>query len=183
MGLLMRRSMSTLRWLSTVGLLLAVVGVATPAQAQRQLDEYDVKGAFLYKLIKFVEWPPSARGSGTVVIGVFGRDAFDDVLGVVTKAKKGGPREVEVRQLSQVKDVRGCHIVFIAESEARRTLDILREVGNAGILTVGETPSFLRDGGVVRFYVEGNRVRFQIDSVAAQVSGLKISAQLLSLAK
>ncbi len=179
----MRRSGSTRQRLSTIGLFVAIVGMAMPAQAQRQLDEYDIKGAFLYNLIKFVEWPPVAGRSESVAICIYGRDAFDDVLDVVTKAKKGGPREVQVRQLTDIKEARGCHIVFIAESEARRTGDILREIGNASILTVGETASFLRDGGVVRFYVEGNRVRFQIDSVAAQLSGLKISAQLLSLAK
>ena len=50
------------------------------------------------------------------------------------------------------------------------------------VLTVGETVQFLRDGGMVRFYVENNKVRFQISQKNAEAAGLKISSQLLMLA-
>ena len=50
------------------------------------------------------------------------------------------------------------------------------------VLTVGETTQFLRDGGMVRFFVEDNNVRFQINQKNAEAAGLKISSQLLMLA-
>jgi hypothetical protein len=50
------------------------------------------------------------------------------------------------------------------------------------VLTVGENPEFLRDGGMVRLYVENSRVRFQISQKNAEAAGLKISSQLLMLA-
>jgi hypothetical protein len=50
------------------------------------------------------------------------------------------------------------------------------------VLTVGETVRFLRDGGMVRLFHEGGRLRFQIDAKIARAAGLRVHAQLLSLA-
>lgn len=163
---------------------LALIALAAgPAHAQRSLDEYEVKAAFLYNFVKFVEWPPSDHRSDAVVIGIVGRGPFNEALEVIASGKKVGARVVRVRQLRREDDPRTFHIVFIPQSEARDTATIVQSVRDAGVFTVGETPSFLAEGGIARFYVEANRVRFQIDAVGAQRSGLKISSQLLSLAK
>ena len=47
---------------------------------------------------------------------------------------------------------------------------------------MGESVQFLRDGGMVRFYVEKNKMRFQISQKNAEAAGLKVSSQLLALA-
>jgi hypothetical protein len=51
------------------------------------------------------------------------------------------------------------------------------------ILTVGETEHFIETGGIINFLMEDNKVRFEINDVAAKKSKLKISSQLLRLAK
>jgi len=50
-------------------------------------------------------------------------------------------------------------------------------------LTVGETPDFLAQGGIINFILEGGKVRFQIDSKAAERADLRISSHLLRLAR
>ena len=50
------------------------------------------------------------------------------------------------------------------------------------VLTVGESTRFLRSGGMVRLYVEGQKVRFQVNQKNAEAAGLKLSSQLLTLA-
>jgi hypothetical protein len=47
---------------------------------------------------------------------------------------------------------------------------------------VGETDRFIETGGMINFVAEGNKIRFQINEVAAESAGLKISSKLLSLA-
>jgi hypothetical protein len=74
-------------------------------------------------------------------------------------------------------------MVFVSALEARHTADILPRVQAAGVLTVGETPDFLREGGHARFYVENNRIRVEINAAVADRAGLKISSQLLTLAR
>ena len=41
--------------------------------------------------------------------------------------------------------------------------------------------NFLELGGMIRFYMEGKRVRFEINNEAAKSARLKISSKLLQL--
>jgi hypothetical protein len=151
------------------------------AQGER-LDEHQVKAAFLYNFAKFIQWPASDV-SEPLVVGMVGRSPFNEVFEKIVTGKSVNGRAIVVRQLQDGDDARAFDIIFIVASEARRTADILERVGGASVLTVGETPQFLRDGGIVQFYVRDNRVRFDINSAGATQAGLRISSQLLSLAR
>jgi hypothetical protein len=59
----------------------------------------------------------------------------------------------------------------------------VRAVDAAPVLTVGESPAFLRAGGIVSFAVEQGHVRFDVNRGAAEARGLKFSSQLLRLAR
>ena len=172
-----------------MGVLIAVAvsaSLAAPALAQSaRADEYRAKAAFLFKFVKFVQWPPSPYrpDANTVVIGIVGRTAFNDAFEAVAREKALSGPHIIVRQLNREDDPRTYHIVFIPQSETHRTAEILQSARDAAVLTVGETVSFLAEGGIARFYIEGDRVRFEIDGRGAQHAGLKISSQLLSLAK
>lgn len=50
-----------------------------------------------------------------------------------------------------------------------------------GMLTVGDTPDFIPQGGVIAFVQDGGNVRFRINDDAAVRAGLQISARLLRL--
>jgi len=154
---------------------------AAGAQGERR-DEYHVKAAFLYNFAKFIQWPESDR-SEMLVVGVVGHSPFNEVFEAVVTGKSVNGRVIVVRQFQSDDDPRAFNIIFIGVSEARRTADILLRVGGASVLTVGETPHFLTEGGIVQFYVRENRVRFDINSAGANQAGLRISSQLLSLAK
>ena len=76
-----------------------------------------------------------------------------------------------------------CHILFISSSvkgRLRRTLEALKR---SPVLTVGEGPEFCRSGGIIHLLVEGGKVQFEINEGAAAAGSLKISSQLLKLAK
>jgi hypothetical protein len=48
---------------------------------------------------------------------------------------------------------------------------------------VGESENFVQQGGMIGFFLEDNKVRFEINLDAAERARLKISARLLALAK
>jgi len=50
-------------------------------------------------------------------------------------------------------------------------------------LTIGETPRFVEQGGMIGFYPDGVNVRFEINPDAAARAKLRISSRLLQLAK
>jgi hypothetical protein len=151
-----------------------VQGAASPA-----LDEGQVKAAFLFNFAKFVQWPSSERGP--LVIGVVGDDALGELVQKVVQGRSVNGRDLTTRRLTIEDDPAGCNVLFIPGTRPRDAAELLQRARGA-ILTVGETPQFVRDGGMVRFFVEDNHVRFQINQKNAEAAGLKISSQLLTLA-
>ena len=59
----------------------------------------------------------------------------------------------------------------------------MRAVSNAPILTVGESEEFIHQGGMIGFYLQENRIRFDINLQAAKRVNLRFSSRLLLLAK
>ena len=66
--------------------------------------------------------------------------------------------------------------------EFRTGLD-LQVQHRSGTLTVGESTGFASRGGVIGFFRDGTRIRFEINRTAAREVGVRISSRLLRLAK
>ncbi|MCE5310059.1 MAG: YfiR family protein [Acidobacteriales bacterium] len=144
--------------------------------------EYRVKAAFLYNFARFAEWPQS-RNAAPLVIGVLGADPFGGALANTVHGKTIGGRQIVVRRVGSVEAASGCAILFVSSSERNRWPEILTPLRHTAVLTVGDAPGFLAAGGVMNFYLENNRVRFELNPAAARRSGLKLSAQLIRLAQ
>jgi len=166
---------------------LALILAAVPVGAQPlaiAAQEYQVKAAFLYNFVRFVEWPAHNGDPKTpIVIVVFGRDPFGPALDQAVWGKNLNGRTVMVRRTRQMSKVLPCHLVFVSAQERRRAPELVKAVEGHGVLTVGEAEDFLEQGGAVRFTTEDNKVRFVVNLEAVRRSGLKISSRLLSLAR
>jgi hypothetical protein len=145
---------------------------------QGPVSDIQVKAAFIFNFAKFVQWPADVT---TIVIGVVGDDMLGQTVARVVEGRAIGGRPIVVRRLRATDSVAGCHVVHISNVPDRDTSALLAQIQGA-VLTVGETPRFLRDGGMVRMFVEDQRMRFEINRRQTDLAGLKISAQLLSLA-
>jgi YfiR/HmsC-like len=167
------------------GKLIAIGYVIFLAAAQGQVQEYHVKAAFLYNLVKFVEWPAPSFHSSTspMIICVLGRDPFAGALTETVEGKMLGGRGLLVQPIPDAQRANHCQIVFVSSSEQKRFPLILRDLKANGILTVGDTEGFASQGGVVNFKLEGGMVRFEINLDAAKEKNLRISSKLLSLAQ
>ena len=93
-----------------------------------------------------------------------------------------GARVINVRLLSQSQGFQGCNIVFLSLFEERHLSATLRSLHDLPVLTIGETEDFLSDGGMIRFHLEGEKIRFDVNLDGADSSHLKISSRLLLLA-
>ena len=74
-------------------------------------------------------------------------------------------------------------MVFIPGTEKAQQETIVRSLKGFHTLTVGESEGFAALGGIINLIVEGDQLRFEINPLAADHAGLKISSKLLSLAK
>jgi hypothetical protein len=151
--------------------------------------EYEVKAAFLYNFAKFVGWPDTAfdAADAPIVFCVMGMDPFDGRLERVVTDRTANGRRIEVRNMTAGARAEGCHLAFFDESQKVDVARIVQISAGAGpgapVLTVGESEGFAEAGGMVRLLVEEGRVRFDINAVIAERAGLKLSSQLLKLAR
>jgi hypothetical protein len=171
-------------------LAIALFGIAS-AKAQPAASEYEVKAAFLYNFIKFVEWPPKAYfdRNAPLIIGVLGENPFSspseatNYLDQAVTGKIINERKIVVKYSDRLADLTHCQLLFVGKSERNRIKDILANVSGMTILTVGETDNFCQQGGVINFVMQSEKVRFEINVGAAEKAGLKISSKLLNVAK
>lgn len=143
--------------------------------------EYQVKAAFIYNFLSFVQWPASDLDKkGPVGICILGEDPFGSELDVLQKKRIRG-RSIVIRRLRGLEEVGGCDVLFISRSEKRSLKRIIRSIGNKGILTVGDMEGFGEEGGIIQFYIKDRKVRFLINRRAAERAGLRISSKLFWL--
>ena len=167
-------------------LLAVAMLVSTRAHAEEAPQgpsEYQVKAAFLYNFLKFVDWPATpAEQMGPIELCVLGKDPFGGALERVVDGKTVNGRPLTIRRIGDIAAARSCHVLFVSASEAGRVREITKAVHTWSVLTVSEIDRFSERGGIVTFLMEGQRVRFRINPKAAASAGLKISSKLLQLA-
>ena len=161
------------------------LGAAPKGHAQDALSEYQVKAAYLFNFLKFVEYPEESFADplAPIVIGVVGEDPFGNALPQVVIGKTVQGRDLVTRIYHAGEDLRGAHILFISASERKRLPMILNSLRGSSVLTVSDTAGFLDAGGMIQFLNENGRVRFAINVDATGRARLKLSSKLLSLAK
>ncbi len=148
-------------------------------------SEYDVKAAYLLNFGKFVQWPSLAEqngGSHSFFLCVLGRDPFGPVLDATLAGETISGKNVISKHIATPQDAGGCQVLFISTSEEGRVNDILHSLSGTPILTVSDLPRFSSQGGMIQFVMEQDRVRFEVNLMAAQQAGLSLSSQLLKVA-
>jgi hypothetical protein len=162
-----------------------VVGAACILGLRGQIDEYQVKAFFLYNFARYVEWPPESfkAANDPIVICILGTNPFGSALDRAVAGKVVEGRPFIVRRISDIQPGGNCHMLFVNSTERKRFRGMAANLKGSGVLTVGETPGFTADGGVINFKLVDGKVRFEIDVEAAGRERLHISSKLLSLAQ
>ncbi len=155
------------------------------AGAQEAPTEYQVKAAFLFNFVKFIEWPEESfrENGGRIRLCVLGEDPFGPELERIVAGKSVNGRTLEVVRVNQAERASHCHVLFVGATQTGALRKTMAELRREPVLTVGESPEFIRQGGAIRLFLLDNRVRFDINLEAAEQAGLKISSKLLALAQ
>jgi len=155
------------------------VANAEPASA-RQSIEYQVKAAMLYNFTRFISWPDT---TGPVLrLCVVG----DDPFGTALTAIDGEPvdsRTVTVARGVDPGSLEHCQVVFVSRSAQRMLPELLAALADRPVVTIGEGPDFVAQGGTIGLVVVDGKVRFDINAEGLKQRGVRISSKLLRLAR
>jgi hypothetical protein len=151
---------------------------------KKKPGEYEVKAAFLYNFSKFIEWPDKASSyySGSFNMCVFGEGPLANALESI-QDETIGQKKLVMKHVNALQQAKNCHVLFIGSSEGENLEQIIRALKGMNILLVGDTEGYAQKGVLINFYIEQNKVRFEINVDAVKRSGLRISSKLLNLAK
>jgi hypothetical protein len=147
---------------------------------------YDLRAAFLVRLVEFVEWPSAAAPApgGVINVCVVGSDPFGPELQRLALAASTPERPLQGQRVRTAADAVGvCHVAYIARSRRLLLRRDLAQLRAAPVLTVGEHPAFIEEGGIIAFRSQDTRIRLAISLAAAKRAQLKISSRLLDVAE
>lgn len=143
---------------------------------------YRIKAAYLYNLSKFIQWPNEDKAVASAIdICIMGNNPFKDYIFKLEQRKaRGRPIKIMVDpandKLSQ------CDLMFFSANDAQIN-QMLLAVKKYSILTVGESETFIQQGGLINLSLENGRVQLSINNSKAKADGFTISANLLEIAR
>lgn len=160
---------------------LLLLALLLPLCAFAQALEHEVKAAYLFRFLSFVEWPASsfARPDSPIVIGVLGAEDVLDELRAIVPGRVVQGRPVAVRRVREGEGAAGLHLLFVGREASAQ---LARLGPTHGVLVVSDSASGLDRGAVVNFVRSEGRVRFEVAVDAAAQRELKISSRMLAVA-
>ncbi|MEP7100599.1 MAG: YfiR family protein [Burkholderiales bacterium] len=164
---------------------LAAWQLARPADAQEAIvaQRAAVEAAFLRNFARYVTWPVSAFANERApwTICVLAADHLDDVLEKTFSGRVEQGRRFEIVRMKAPEQLQACQIVFVGTPNATRRRAVLTELRRQAVLTIGEAPEFLDEGGIVRLQV-GERIEMGINLDQARAASLTIPSKILEVA-
>ena len=170
------------RALHTLLLVLIHMIMAEPCFAR---SEQEIKAAYVYHFIKFVQWPSGYQQPSLNIC------TLDDTPIVRRLEPLAGQRlnnqTIRVTPLSShdkdiQKTIANCTVTYIGRLNADRLTSILPWLAKQTTLTISDIEGFADKGGMIEFVKLGDLIRFDINLKQAKEANLFISSKLLELA-
>jgi len=165
------------------GVLLLLFGWAGRADAQ-DVTEVTLKGAFLFNFARFTEWPTDVLHADTAVSAcVLGDRAVADAFAKTVKGKQLAGRAIAVTNIAANGVIPPCHLLYLSGVAEARIAQIVSTLRDTPVLTVSDSDTFTKRGGIVQIFVESGKMKFRINSRSAKRARLQLSSRLLALAE
>lgn len=152
-----------------------------------QTSEYEMKAVFFKTISQYVEWPATSDISDKTqpfTIAVLGQNPFGTILDdvYINGKRQIEDKDVHILYIENISELKQCHILFIAGSEAKHLEDVLSFVKDKPILTFADSKRFGEKGVHVNFFISNNKTRFELNESAALEAGIKVDFRLRKIA-
>lgn len=135
---------------------------------------------FIYNFTKFFDWPQSEK-TGDFVIGVYGSRDLANELEKVTKGKKNVTQDIVVKNFSTMNQITKCHVLFVDNTFTSKISGIHSKSG-VHTLIIGDGGAAIKNGAIIQFMVESNRLKYAFSKDNALKHGLKFHSKVSEMA-
>lgn len=159
---------------------------------EKSAKEYQVKAAFLYNFVKFVEWPgvQALQQTHAANICIIGDEEFGGIAATIFKQASSAQLALNVKLDVSGVDLRSCHVLFISRLEEGHVPSLLASMRSQPVLTVSDAKGFADKGGIIEMVktektiglFSKDKINLRINLKAAEAEGLRIDADLLKIA-
>jgi len=159
-------------------LCLPLSGFKTTTQ-ENEVD-YKIHAKFIYHFTKYVHWPTYAAKE-ILTLGILGNDVIYNELQTITTGKKVGMLGFKIEKLSPESNFGNYNLLFVSKSQMKNFDKVLAAISGKPILIINEKQGFARRGGDINFFIENDKLRFEINEKNISGKGMSIATDLLVL--
>lgn len=148
------------------------------------LEEETVLAALSLNIVRFTTWPTQTQTlmGNSINFCLVGDNVAQQSFASIDN-KPIGNRFLHIVNLTRLRNLEQCHILFISELKHNILLQLLEEIKNRPLLTIGKGEEFTLTGGMIGLDNVDGKIRLHINLTTVRESNLNISARLLKLAK
>ncbi|HVF35951.1 MAG TPA: YfiR family protein [Candidatus Saccharimonadia bacterium] len=161
----------------------AALAFAPPARAEAY-ERAQLVAAYIVNFMRYTEWPAPGPVTGAPLVVVVHRApaTAKALAAIAASGTRIGTHSLEVRRARTIealqRELIGAHVLYAgADHEAALAL------AGGEVLTIGSSPEFAKQGGMLALVPEGGRVVFDANLPAIRAAGLSLSAKVLALAR
>lgn len=176
----------------TARLMLASACVAasmhfvSPVRAAGEMEaipEQQLKAAYILNFARYAVWPAPALADprAPLVLCTYGAGVAD--IARQLQSRLAGSHPLELRNIARVEEAEGCHALYIGAVERTRQSTWLAKLRDLAVLTIGDSSTFLADGGMINLLPVDGGIRFEVNLGAARHSGMSLHPRMLALAE
>ncbi|MGZ5278607.1 MAG: YfiR family protein [Pseudobdellovibrionaceae bacterium] len=151
----------------------------------KSIQESRLEAAFIYQFTNYVTWSDSVDSEQQpFVIGLITQDLdLQDELESLAKTKKVRNRAIEVVVAESASSLKKCNIIMVKHKNLDLLHEVIRKFKGTGTLIVTHGEGFAKQGAMINFFQEGERLKFEINQKALKHENLQVGSQLLNLAR
>lgn len=161
-------------------LVLALAGIGWSAAGLADLSEDQAKTSLIFNMTKFVQWPATTEKNLDVC--VYRDDPITPTLSTLGGRTSKG-QTLRVQRVDTTEQARACQVLFIGRGERGNLRPLVQALRGLPILVISDIPDSAAAGAMVEAFLSDRRIAFKVNKAMTDEAKLKLSSQLLSLAK
>lgn len=141
-------------------------------------QQYIYKAAFLFRFIEYIDWKKNSK-SATFNFAVLGHSPITEQMLIIAAEEKINQKKIKVAEFENVDEQGFYNILFVSENSRIPIEEVVSKFKGKQVLIVTEKKGYAGKGSHINFFISNNKLKFEINQVAANNAGIKISSQLL----